>query len=136
MTASSEFQDRPDQSTQALLQEAPLRELIAARVVTGITAKGGDGGFLLEIRFGERIGVLANARGAARLFASLSTVAVLLQKLGHPRFDVDATEFQRGRIRAAQPERSAAMKGGKLLRAADKIKTTKTIKKSPSKTGK
>ena len=83
--------------------------------------------------------MLANARGAARLFASLSTVAALLQKLGHPRFDVDATAFRRGRIRAAQPERSAAMKGGKLLKAADKNKTTKAtkaIKKSPSKTGK
>ena len=136
MIAITESHVRPEQGAQALLQEAPLRELIAARVVTGITATGGHGGFVVEIRFGEGTGVLANARGAARLFASLSTVAALLQKLGHPRFDVDATAFRRGRIRAAQPERSAAMKGGKLLKAADKIKMTKTIKKSPSKTGK
>ena len=139
MIANTESQARPDQSAQALLQEAPLRELIAARVVTGITATGGHGGFVVEIRFGEGTGVLANARGAARLFASLSTVAALLQKLGHPRFDVDATAFRRGRIRAAQPERSAAMKGGKLLKAADKNKTTnakKAIKNSPSKSSK
>ena len=136
MIANTESQARPDQGAQALLQEAPLRELIAARVVTGITATGGPGGFVVEIRFGEGAGVLANARGAARLFASLSTVAALLQKLGYPRFDVDATAFQRGRIRAAQPERSAAMKSGRLLTAADKNKTTKAARKSPSKTSK
>lgn len=37
----------------ALLQEAPLRGLIAARVPTGITALGRKGHFVVEIRFGD-----------------------------------------------------------------------------------
>lgn len=113
----------------ALLQEAPLRELIAAKVITGITAMGGKGGFVLEIRFSEGAGVLASAKGEARVFASLLTVATLLQRLGHPKFEVDATNFARGRVRAAQPERSAAMKSGKLLQAHSKITAVKTSKK-------
>lgn len=110
----------------ALLKEAPLRELIAARAVSSITAVGGNGGFMVEIRFGNEQGapaLLANARGSARTFASLSTLAVLLARLGHPRFAVDATQYQRGRVRAAQPERSAAMKSGRLP----------TAKKTPKK---
>lgn len=114
----------------ALLQEAPLRELIAAKVITGITAMGGKGGFVMEIRFGEGAGVLANSKGEARVFASLLTVATLLQRLGHPKFEVDATSFARGRVRAAQPERSAAMKSGKLLQARSKTSAVKTSKKS------
>jgi hypothetical protein len=102
----------------ALLQEAPLRELIAAGAVSSITALGVDGGFQVEIRFGsaEQGGAarLASARGSARLFASLSTLAALLARLGYARFEVDATHYQRGRVRAAQPERSAAMKAGRL----------------------
>jgi hypothetical protein len=117
----------------ALLKEAPLRELIAARAVSAITAVGGDGGFVVEIRFGNEEGtpaVLANARGAARTFASLSTLAVLMARLGCPRFEVDATHYQRGRVRAAQPERSAAMKTGRLLKAKSTSSPAKrTVKK-------
>lgn len=108
-----------DQAT-ALLQEAPLRELIAARVISHVIARGQTGGFVLEVHFGERKAVLASSRGGARTFASLSTVAVLLQRLGHPRFEVDVTNYLPGRVRAAQPERSASMKAGKLPKAARK----------------
>lgn len=113
-TPGSRTDDTP---ATALLKEAPLRELIAARVVASITAVGGDGGFVVEIRFGNEQGApafLANARGSARTFASLSTLAALLARMGQPRFEVDATLYQRGRVRAAQPERAAAMKLGKL----------------------
>jgi hypothetical protein len=111
----------------ALLQEAPLRALIAAQVITGITAQGGKGGFILQIRFGEGAGVLANAKGETRVFASLLTVVALLQRLGHPKFEVDATKFSRGLVRAAQPERSAAMKSGRLLQAQSKAKASKAV---------
>jgi nitrate/nitrite transporter NarK len=80
MAASSPVTAGP---ASALLQEAPLRELIAANVVAGVTAKGGNGGFVLEIRFGDRRALLASARGSARIFASLATIAVLLQRLGY-----------------------------------------------------
>lgn len=106
-----------DTPAPALLKEAPLRELIAARAVSSITAVGGDGGFVVEIRFSNEQGApafLANARGSARTFASLSTLAALLARLGQPRFAVDAAQYQRGRVRAAQPDRAAAMKQGRL----------------------
>ncbi len=105
-----------------LLQEAPLRELIAAKVVKEFTAKGRPGGFVLEIQFGERTAVLASARGGERMFASLSTLATLMKRIGSPKFNVDAADFSPGRVRAAQPERSAAMKGGSLPKAAAKSK--------------
>ena len=117
MNATPRSQHPPAEPAQALLQEAPLRELIAARVVTGFTAVGGQTGFLVEISLGERTGVLANAHGHARVFASLATVVTLLQRLGVPRFEVDVRDFHPGRVRAAQPERSAAMKAGRLPKA-------------------
>lgn len=102
----------------AFLQEAPLRELLAAGVISGFVARGGAGGFVLEIGFGDRRALLANSRGSARVFASVDTIALLLQRLGQPRFEVDATAYVPGRVRAAQPARSAAMKKGRLLTTA------------------
>lgn len=117
-----EFMEKPTSESHdqaiALLQEAPLRELIAARVISHVIALGQTGGFVLEIHFGERKAVLASSRGGARTFASLSTVAVLMQRLGHPRFEVDVSNYLPGRLRAAQPERSALMRAGKLPKAA------------------
>lgn len=116
----------------ALLQEAPLRELIAAGAVSSITAVGAEGGFVVEIAIGSRdqgaVARLASARGSARVFASLSTLAALLERLGYPRFEVDATHYQRGRVRAAQPERSATMKAGRLPKSKPrkKIKPNET----------
>ncbi len=63
---------------------------------------------------------MANTRGAERLFASLETVALLLRRMGMNHFEVDVTHYETGRIRAAQPERSAAMKAGRLPKAASK----------------
>jgi hypothetical protein len=124
MTASSPTTAEP---ASALLQEAPLRELIAANIVAGVTAKGGNGGFVLEIRFGDRRALLASARGNARIFASLATIAVLLQRLGYPRFEVDVTEYVRGRVRAAQPLRSASMKRGRLPEASSGTSQRKNV---------
>jgi hypothetical protein len=87
---------------------------------------------VLEIRFGDRSALLASARGNARTFASLATIAVLLQRLGHPRFEVDATNYIRGRVRAAQPLRSASMKGGKLPLAPRRTGKQKTLQRVPT----
>lgn len=98
----------------ALLQEAPLRGLIAAQVPTGITAVGRTGHFVVEIRFGDGLALLANAHDQVRTFAALSTLAGFLARLGCHRFEVDTAGFEPGRVRAPQPERSAAMKAGRL----------------------
>lgn len=104
----------------ALLQEAALRGLLAAKATTGITAVGVSGGFVVVISLGEGKATLANARGEQRAFASLSTLAGLLARLGCHHFQVDTTAHQPGRIRPAQPERSASMKAGRLPKAPKK----------------
>ena len=110
----------PSAPPVALLQEAPLRELIVARVVSNVIALGGSGGFVLEIHLGERKALLASSRGGARTFASLATISMLLKRLDYPHFEVDVTDFTPGRVRAAQPKRSASMKAGKLPMIARK----------------
>lgn len=101
----------------ATLPEAALRELVAGGLVTYFVARGREGGFTLEAQMGtepDKTVILGNSRSGARLFASLSTVALLLRRLGINRFTVEASQFRPGRLRAARPERSAAMKAGKL----------------------
>lgn len=114
----------------AFLQEASLRELITARVVTGLVARGGAGGFVLEIGIGERHVVLANARGSPRVFASVETIATLLRRLGRLRFEVDATDYAPGRVRAARPDRSLAMKSIKVDKPTSAIKRETIVKRA------
>lgn len=117
MTSKRSSPIEPAQA-HALLQEAPLRGLIAAKVPTGIAALGRKGHFVIEIRFGDGLALLANAHDEVRSFAALSTVASFLARLGCHQFQVDTTGFEPGLVRPAQPERSAAMKAGRLPKAA------------------
>lgn len=110
----------PPKNAVALLNEAALRALIGAGAVNEIVARGGDGGFVLALKLGESDALLGSSQGKPRVFASISTIALLLQRLGQPRFAVDATDFVPGRVRPAQPERSAAMRAGKLPTAGAK----------------
>ena len=103
-----------DANPASLLQEVSLRELIAAGVVTGLVARAESAGFVIDIGIGERKAILGSVRGQPRLFASMETIATLLLRLGCPVFQVDATHFVPGRVRAARPDRSEAMKSVKL----------------------
>ena len=102
----------------ALLQEAALGQLISAGASSGVTAHGGSKGFEIHIQVGESQGVLVNSRNLPRHFASLSTIVSLLGRLGCQVFAVDTTAYKPGLIRPAQPERSKAMKAGRLPKAA------------------
>ena len=104
----------------ALLSESALRELLGAGAINEIIARGGEGGFVLSLKLGTSDAILGNSLGKPRVFASISTIALLLQRLGQTRFEVDVKDFVPGRVRAAQPERSAAMRAGKLPVAAEK----------------
>lgn len=101
----------------ALLQEAPLRELIATRMVSHVVALGQTGGFVLEVHFGERKAQLVNSRGSVRVFSSLPAIATLMKRLGQCRFEVDVSNYVQGRVRPQQPLRSQLMKAGTLPRA-------------------
>lgn len=117
----------------ALLSESALRELLGAGAINEIVARGGEGGFVLALKLGASDAILGNSLGKPRVFASVSTIALLLQRLGQTRFEVDVKDFVPGRVRAAQPERSAAMLAGKLPVAAKKrAGPTTKVKKNES----
>lgn len=111
--------------SHACLEEAALRQLLSAGSVSAVTARGGAKGFGIEAQLGDGQAVLVSARGVPRSFASLTTIASLLRRLGCERFTVDASAYTPGRVRPAQPDRSAAMKAGKLPSAVGK-----TVKRS------
>lgn len=104
-------------TNQAHLPEAALRQLLSANAVSGVVARGSARGFSVEVELGDSQGVLVNAKGEPRSFATVDTVAAVLSRMGCHRFTVDATNYTPGRIRPAQPARSLAMKAGKLPKA-------------------
>lgn len=109
----------------ATLQEGALRELVNAGVVTGFLARAQDGGFVIEAAIGTeggRVAVLGNTRSGPRIFASLTTIAMLLKRLGFDRFAVDTAQYVPGRVRAARPDRAAAMTKVRLPTPAEKTK--------------
>ena len=121
-----------DVGVPATLPEGSLRELINARVITGFLARGHDGGFVIEAKLGSepgRVAMLGNSRGGPRVFASLGTVAVLLQRLGFHQFMVDSTKYVPGRVRAARPDRSVALKKPKAMPTGDAKGPTRTRQK-------
>ncbi|HVT54936.1 MAG TPA: hypothetical protein VHD34_02645 [Xanthobacteraceae bacterium] len=94
------------------IKEPTLRELAEAQSLSGVVALGQRGGYALTVRYGmtETQRLLATARGETRVFSNLNTLADFLRKLGITRFEIDATDYERARVRAARPDRREAMK--------------------------
>lgn len=59
-------------------------------------------------RYGMTERALATSRGGLRLF-TLDAAGKFLRDLGLPRFEVDATGFEPGRMRPARPDRATAL---------------------------
>lgn len=87
-----------------------LRELVQLAAVEQATIKGTKSGFSVIALVGPKEKVLETARGETRLFASLDTVASFVHELGLPRFEVDMSEYQPGRLRKPRPDRAEALK--------------------------
>lgn len=99
------------------MQEAALRQLIQAGAVKAFVVRGQAGGFVIETAVGpdgNAVAVLGSTRNGSRVFASVTTVALLLRRLGINRFTVDAAQYVPGRARSARPDRAAAMKSVSL----------------------
>ncbi|WP_298826406.1 hypothetical protein [uncultured Piscinibacter sp.] len=112
----------------ATLQEAALRRLIQAGAVTDLVVRGQVGGFVIETVIGldgTRVAVLGNTRKGSRVFASVTTVAMLLRRLGIDRFTVEAAHYVPGRTRSARPDRAAAMRSVVLSNDGAKAKSDK-----------
>ncbi len=92
------------------IRETTLRELLKTRSVAAASAVGQRGGFCVRVHCAAMVCVLGNTRGGPRIFSNLTTLATYLLRLGISRFEVDTTEYRAGRIRAARPDRSAALK--------------------------
>src|SRR5437867_11093352 len=95
---------------QPPISEGTLRELLSSTSVTSTVAVGQRGGFAIVVRYGEAQRTLASRRGAPRIFASLNTATSFLQRLGLKKFEVDATEFEPGRLRKPRPDRAEALR--------------------------
>lgn len=87
-----------------------VRELVQATGDMQATAVGTTGGFTLLFRVGESEKTLVGSRGGVRIFASLDTAGSLVRELGVPRFEVDMTQYQAGRLRGPRPDRAEALR--------------------------
>lgn len=92
------------------IKEPVLRELIHASTDVAATVTGQEKGFSVSVRFpnGER--TLATTRGTIRLFASLDTAGAFIRDIGLPRFDVDMSGHEPGRLRKPRPDRAEALR--------------------------
>lgn len=96
--------------TMQTIKKTTLQELVAANSVRSACVVGRRGGFTVTVRYGEAKKDLVSSRGGLRMFASLNTAADFLRKLGITKFEVDATGYEPGRLRAARPDRAEALK--------------------------
>lgn len=94
----------------AITKEPIIRELIGIGSSVRVTIAGREKGFALVFHVGNADKTLVTSRGIVRLFASLDTAAAFVRDLGLPRFQVDMTSHQPGRLRSARPDRSAALR--------------------------
>lgn len=94
----------------ATIREPVLRELVEASALSGATITGQEKGFAVIFKVGTSEKTLATTRGGIRLFASLDTAGAFIRDIGLPRFDVDMTGHEPGRLRKARPDRAEALR--------------------------
>lgn len=87
-----------------------FRELLAANAVTRVLAVGVRGGFKVSIDCSNAVCLLSNSKGEPRCFVSLNTLSNYLAQCGVMLFEVNASSYQRARLRKPRPDRSAALK--------------------------
>ena len=92
------------------IKERTLRELVEANSVRSACLVGQHGGFAVTVRYGIVEKTLSNARGETRVFASLNTATEFLRRMGIVKFEVDATDYEPGRLRKPRPDRAQALK--------------------------
>jgi hypothetical protein len=92
------------------IQEVTLRELVSTNSVHSAHALGRTGGFALAVRCGAAERFLASARSNVRLFPNLTNLALYLRKIGITQFEVNAANYEPGRVRSPRPDRAEALK--------------------------
>lgn len=92
------------------IKEPVLRELIQVTGQVSATIAGEQSGFALTFQIGDAEKTLLTARGSVRKFASLDTAGAYVRDLGIPRFAVDMTGHEPGRLRRPRPDRAEALR--------------------------
>jgi hypothetical protein len=91
------------------IKEPILRELVEANSIQTACVVGQKGGYAIRVSYGLAERTLLNTRGDVRLF-SLENAANFLREIGLPKFEVDASGYKPGRLRAARPDRADALR--------------------------
>ena len=103
------YSHRMEQTTT--IREPVLRELVQASAIVGATVTGRERGFSVIVRIGNNgEKALATTRGGIRVFASLDTAGAFIRDVGLPRFDVDMSGHEPGRLRKPRPDRAEALR--------------------------
>lgn len=92
------------------IKEPILRELVQATGQVDATVNGRERGFAVTVRVGPAQKILVTSRGSIRLFASLDTAGAFVRDMGIPRFNVDMSRHEPGRLRKARPDRAQALR--------------------------
>jgi hypothetical protein len=91
------------------MREQTLKELVRAGFVGSAMVVGQKGGYGVVIHHGTAQTALATSRGEARVF-TLESAARFLRQIGISKFEVDASQYEPGRIRKARPDRAEALR--------------------------
>lgn len=96
------------------IKETTLRELVRANSINSVCLIGRPGGYVVKVRYGSLERVLATTRSEVRLF-TLGNAGTFLRAIGLPRFEVDATGYEPGRLRSARPDRAEALRNTRTV---------------------
>lgn len=98
--------------TTETIDHSTLSKLADAGLVHSAHAVGQDGGWGILVKYGLTERALAAQRShQVRIFRKLETLVEYLKKMGIPRFDVDAVNYDaKSSTSQKRPDRAVAMK--------------------------
>jgi hypothetical protein len=97
-----------------------LRELVAAGSIKSATILGQKGGYAVVASIGMQQRPLGTKFGEVRMFGSTDTAVKVLRELGLSHFNLDVSNYEEGRLRAARPDVTAKAKNAATAVAHDR----------------
>jgi len=97
-----------------------LRELVAAGSIKSVTILGQKGGYAVVASIGMQQRTLGTKFGEVRMFGSTDTAVKVLRELGLSQFNLDVSNYEGGRLRAARPDVTAKAKNAAAAVAHDR----------------
>lgn len=97
-----------------------LRELVAAGSIKSATILGQKGGYAVVASIGMQQRPLGTKFGDVRMFGSTDTAVKVLRELGLSQFNLDVSNYEEGRLRAARPDVTAKAKNAAAAVAHDR----------------